>query len=594
MTLTLVGAASYFAAETYKETDRLNSRTLEDLSNQSATWETSLGHAISFQVRLDGSDGQTIPCDQRFEPVAFIDSGGYRLYGWTNGTFNTDPLDSAGCQGPAGVRTFNITFDLDGAPSAQLGSYPSVTGNQRATFEVYYAERPSTANPSGQGALAGRTFIDFSVLPLGVMLDKPVYRFPDSSLRGFTDTGGGVDALMPLTSYVPADTVEFGFDARTLAASGQAFDITAWRVLRSLSGIEPVAEPPSPLSSLDPISEKVTDVDERTATLVGSPMDISNVQPGEDGIHRASVPASQFQPTGVDHVPLTVVSMHAPVVYTDGGQIITGAATVTVPVQSHNFSVRDMRLGGINDPTASTQVTIVDQAQVSGGDTGADAGDLFAFRPVGFGFETIARGQLSRETGSSLITGDIDHMGFYTVEEGRPVLNGIASYRITGMIYGLDDGFLGMQSVQRGLELTAQPVRVVEDRPSNITVLLTSLTTDFDGDPAEETFAMSVSVTTSGLPGSSAQSNNTYTLIEGQNQPLSYPFTATTPGIYTATITARSGEILRTIDVPITIISREQYDEENSAWYDTPGPTPGIVTVALLGIIALVGRRRHA
>ncbi|MBW3582674.1 MAG: hypothetical protein KY455_06200 [Euryarchaeota archaeon] len=591
----LVEVTSAFGPERYKSNDTFNTRNANDFDNQSANWDAALGHRIDFKVRVSAGEGVTLDCATRFEPVAYIPTESGRLYGWTNGTIRTDPPSPTDVcvNGLPGVRLFHLVFDLDGAPNNAGGEpFPAILfGIPTAVLELYYTESPSANNPTGRGPLAGTFQVNFNVHSPQVLLPGEItMRYPDRVLRMFTDVGPGSEFAMPLKAIRPpanssdSRTLELRFPANTPAGAG--FEITGYYAMRPAPSVQPpVGVPTSPETPLPGVGEKVTRADDRAVDIVPCSFSLGE---GEDRVppsRGVQIGFSGFcrptDPTYMPHWPVHVVGAHLIANMTDR---TTGIGTIVLPISERVFPVRGLDVSSLagQSATGSTDLVFQDSGQdKSGGPTGTNAGDLHALQVKGSSHEAITKARLSRDAQSQWVRGSVPHVVFP---------DDVGQYDLLAMLYGPLDEFLGMTNVRRGVDLSADSIRLVEGDAGQIVLRVRSLTSDFDDVPGEPELETTVAIHANGLPGG-GNFSRTIKVPEDQSETVPVEVTTNQPGVFTVRFIATSGEITQRMDVLVEVISKEQARGEDRAWYDIPGPSGVLVAVALLGLVVLVRRR---
>lgn len=593
---TLTDAASWFGPETYKEDDRFQTRNPDDFENQTVAWTTSLGHAISFLVEVEPAPETALPCDERFDAETYIETGtaAGRLYGWTNGSIANDPTGILSCQGVAGTRVFNVTFDLDGAPASTRGSvYYALAGGRpyTAVLDLYYSETPSPSNPTGRGPLAGSYQITFGMASpsIGLGPERTLQRFPDGTLRLFADVGAGTQFAMPVEPYNTSENVTFDMTFSGVP-TGTTYDLVGHFAQRLAGGgVERPFTPPGPIAPAAGTVDKVATTEDRTIQVTSVRFGVDNDTVPESRAHEQSYRASDFAQGG-DYTPLYAVTLHTPATMDN---LVTGASSVVVPIVSSTFPYREIQAQPGTGPVgASTQVRLQDTARVSGGETGSDAGDLFAFRSLaGVSHIELARTTLERTGDDRWIRGAIDHRAFTENPEPIPSPDPVGAYDILAMVYGDDDAFYGLSFARRGVDLATDPVQLVEGRSGELPIRVTSLSTDFDDTPGEQDYAMPITVQVTGLPEGRMHTLNV-TLAEGGVQVLRVPLTAPEPGVFTLEVTATSGELQKSLEVALDVMSTEEAAELERKWYDVPATPLPLVALALVALAAILRARR--
>lgn len=586
-----VDVTSDYTVESYKNDYLLNTRTAQDVENQSTNWDSALGHHIRFMVEVD--DGrQTLDCDDRFVAVAVIETTSGPLYGWTNGTFKTD-LPGAGdlcLDGLPGVRVYEMVFDLDGAPPTITGTpYPALlAGFYTARLELYHHE-PGPTDPGGQGPLAGVHEIGFALQDPRLSLSEPLHRFPERMLRIFSDTGGHAthtnQFAMPIRAMGTGETwsLTMRFDG---LPEGMEFTRVDHFATRTLPGVALPTDPTTPLGGtpLDPLLDKLQNQDDRLTQIHRTEYDLSpNVVPA-DRTRLMNVSGGDFAPQTQlldEFIPLHVVTILAPATMST---FATGAESIVVPVSDRDYPLRDISIVETVPELVTTEIRMQDDEQATGGPLGVRAGDLFALRAVGSGHEMITRNVLERQPDERWLEGELPHLDF--VDEVR-------KYRLVAMMYGPLDEFLGMRVFERGIEIEAEGDRYVEGTSGTARVTVTHLPVEADGQgDVREGIELTIQVTASGLPDGKSYARN-ITLEEGGSSTIEVPLTGTTPGNYPVRFTATAGELTTHTEAPIEVISRAQAREENRAWYEIPALDAVIVALALLAIVGVLARRRE-
>lgn len=602
VTFTLTSIESDFDTEDYKEDDRFSTRNPTDVENQTTNWANALGHRISFFVEIEGSDGASLACSDRFVAETYIDThsgdgADARLWGWTNGPFETEPPAGVGDVCPSGLpgeRVYNLTFDLDGTPPTVTGArYPALApGAYAATFELYHAVTPTPTNPSGKGPLAGTYEIPFSIATPRLTLDQPTFRFPERALRLFSDVGASYEAPdsfeMPTRPLALDENLTLTAEFRG-APVGAVFERIDHFATRTGAGAEAPTDPPrlpEPAPPADPVGDKLQNVDDRGTVRVyrSVPTLTNDTVPSSRTIimqlRGADFPSVETPTTS--YVPLRAIAMHLPASLESP---VTGVARFVLPVSDQVFPVRSIDIDqGVAGVTGQTTITYQDSTQEAGGTSGANAGDLFAineFAPD----SVIARTQLQREAGTRWVSGDLDHTAF-------PDDPGVSRYLALAMLYGPGDEFLGMTAMRRGIDIQVGSLRMVEGTTDMLPLTVTNLAEDFDATPGEADFAIVVHIRSNpGFPDGSAYNHTTRSLAEGQSVTIEVPVPGDTPGNFNIRFTATNGELNAEKDSTVQVISKERAREENRKWYEIPGPPVTLIVVALLGLV-LVARRR--
>ncbi len=581
---------SDYADESYKNEYVVNTRTAQDVENQSTNWDTALGHRIKFTIEID--DGrQNLDCDDRFVAVALIETTSGPLYGWTNGTYRTDApggADDVCLDGLPGVRIYEVIFDLDGSPPTVTGTpFPALlSGFYTARLELYHHD-PGPTDPGGQGPLAGVHEIGFALQDPRLSLSEPLYRFPERMLRLFSDTGGHAthtnQFAMPIRAMTPGETwnLTMRFDG---LAEGTEFTRVDHYALRTVPGAQLPSDPGTSLGGtpLDPLLDKIQEQDERTAQIERNPFTLTPNTVPADRVRMMNISASDFAPQTQlldEYVPLHVVTIIAPATM---DTFATGAESIVVPVSDRDYPLRNMDVTEDLPDFPATLVRLQDDEQATGGPTGVQAGDLFALRAVGSGHEMITRNVLEREPDDRWLEGELPHMDF---------VDDVRKYRIVAMMYGPLDEFFGMRVFERGIEIEAEGDRYVEGTSGTAHVTVTHLSVEQDGQGVRDGIELTIRVTASGLPDDKSFARN-ITLEEGASRTIEVPLTGATPGNYPVRFTATGGELTTNTETTIEVISRVQAREENRKWYEIPALDAVLVALALMAVVAVVARRR--
>ncbi len=586
-----VAVESNYGAESYKNDYALNTRTPQDLENQTTNWDNALGHHINFTVEVD--DGRaTLDCDDRFVAVATIETTNGPLYGWTQGTFDTGApggADDVCLSGLPGVRVYEIVFDLDGAPATIEGTpLPALlSGFYTARLELYHHE---ATDPTGQGPSAGTHEIGFALQDPRLELDPPLGRFPERILRMISDTGGHASHThqfaMPNTPLRRGADWNLTMDF-TGISQGTAYTRLDHFATRTAPGVELPADPGSSLGEtpLDPVFDKVQDQSDRG--LLGVELHRAEYELGSVPASRTStlaISASDFPQRNdlletLEYVPLHVLTIFVPATM---DTYTTGAESIVVPVMDRDYPLRELSLEEEVPEVRTTRVLFQDTERESGGPLGVNAGDLFALRSTGNGHEMITRTQLARDTDSQWVEGDLLHLDFEDVR----------TYRIVAMLYGPLDEFLGMRVLERGIDLQAESARYVEGQTGSLPLTVTHLSLALDGGEAPDDVEATIQITGEGLPDSQTYRKNV-TLKQGTTSTINVPLTGSTPGTYTGQFTATSGELEKLTEAPIEVVSTERARDENRRWYEIPALEPLVSVLALLAVVGVMQRRRR-
>jgi hypothetical protein len=584
---TVLDVASDFGPESYKGSYAAGARDPDSAENATTNWDTVLGHRIVFTIEIEG-DAMDLSCDDRFVAIPYIQTTGGRLYGWTNSTFATTPPTGPGdlcVDGLPGVRIYEVVFDLDGAPPTVTGSlFPALLpGFYIATLELYHHVTPSATNPSGRGPLAGVSDTGFLVAAPELRLSEDTMRFPDRTLRMLTSAGGHGghpnQYLMPIRPLDPS-----GEWTLTIDFPGIATDTRFTRVdhyaYRLVPGANLPSAPPTG-TPLDPLVEKVEEQPNRLVQVerVGYTLTPDRVPDSK----RMEMPlrGSDFRArteTTIEYRPLTVVTILVPATpetYT------TGAESIVIPVTDKTYPLRELSPSTLAPNLETTHILLQDSARETGGPTGTNAGDAWALRIAGAGHDAITRSILTREASAQWVEGELRHLDF-PQETPR--------YRLLIMLYGPLDEFLGYRLLERGVQLTATDARFVEGGAGEIELTLTNTGADLQGGTASDVFEMRVTLTASGLPDGRSYEQN-ITLGGGETRVIRVPVSATSPGDYRVTFTATSGEIQRSTESMLEVISRERAREEARRWYHIP-TVELAVFLALLAAAGIAVRRR--
>lgn len=586
-----VDVESDYTNESYKNDYLLNTRTVQDVENQSTNWDSALGHHIKFTVEIDDGN-QNLDCDDRFVAVALIETTSGPLYGWTNGIFRTDApggVDEVCLDGVPGVRVYEVIFDLDGSPPTATGTpFPALlSGFYTARLELYHHE-PGPTDPGGQGPRAGVHEVGFALQDPSLSLSEPVYRFPERMLRLFSDTGGHAthttQFAMPTRPMQSGETwnLTMRFDG---LAEGTPFTRVDHFALRTVPGAQLPSDPGTPLGGtpLDPLLDKIQDQDERSADIRRNEYTLTPATVPADRVRMMNISASDFAPqTRIldEYVPLHVVTIFAPA---SMDTFTTGAESILIPVSDRDYPLRDISIVEDLPQMPATHIRLQDDEQATGGPTGFQAGDLFALRAVGSGHEMITRNVLEREADERWLEGELPHLDF--VDEVR-------KYRLVAMMYGPVDEFLGMRVLERGIEIEAEGDRYVEGTSGTARVTVTHLRVEQDDQDVREEIELTIRVTASDLPDGKPYARNV-TLGEGESRTLEVPLTGTTPGDYPVRFTANGGELTAHTEASVEVISRVQAREENRKWYEIPSIDAVLVALALMAVVAVVARRRR-
>ena len=592
VTITLVDVMSDYGPETYKSDDLFNTRNPQDVENQTTNWDNALGHRITFRFDIEGN-GYDLQCDDRFVAETYIKldaAGNDRLDGWTNGTFRTTPPSptDACLSGLPGVRTYWATFDLDGVPpTVAPANNPALgTGVWAVAFDLYHA--PATTDPTGRGPLAGQFELTFSMVEPGLTFDVPFGTFPESALRLFSDLGATL--ADPDAFYMFAQPMNLTAEHNlTIDLAGVPTTARFQRIDHFAARIPPGAsipvKPPGGITAADALKEKLENTDDRAPIVAVQRREpsLSNDSVPESRLVQMIVAAANFSTlrseTVGDYHPLHVVTIHIPA---DLDNLVTGASSFVAAFSDRTFPVRDMSAdAGLQGVGGETRITLQDNAQVSGGTTGNNAGDLFALRLVGT--EVVAEGRLSRESGTRWVRGDLPHASF---------ADPIGAYDLLAMLYGPSDEFLGMSQARRGIEVEAGALRMVEGKSASIPLTVRNLNTDFDDIPGEADYTLTVQLrSNANFPDGTAYNQTVSNLGEGQSTTIDVPVLGSVPGEFTILFTAQSVELVDETQTTVVVISKEQAREENRKWYQIPGPGALLTAVALVAVLAAVRRR---
>lgn len=592
--LNLTDFSSAFGAEEYKYGHLASTRDANAAENQTTVWETALGHSVTFTIRVQDGDS-TITCDQVLIPEAYIATSAGRLHGFLPGSY--DPAAFPCTSGLPATRTWPLTFDVDGTPPTVSGfeSPALLPGVYGVVFNVYYQVARTSANPGGIGPLAGSTRVDFALAtPQITPLETPL-RFPESTLRLFSDVGASFASAYEYV-MLPGPLRTSGETNVTVAFPGVAPGTTFERIdhsaTRAGSDVSPPVAVPGLVAGatpLDEAAEKATSVEDRATVTVTPvrPTLSDNKVPAARAVNMpirgADFPVQSGPTVTAAYVPLQVVTIHVP-----GSRetMTTGATSIVVPVSDNDYPIRGIdsttRIPGIGQ-TGVTTVRIRDATETSGGPTGQNAGDLFALRPIGFGNDLMASARLTRQSDDQWVSGEFNHLAF-----ADPVSN----YRMLAMVYGAQDEFYGLTMATRGIGIEVGPLRIVEETTGRLLVTLRNLADDGDGQLGESDFALAVTLTGSGFPDGEPYNRTLLDPIpEGGAVVVDVPVVGTSPNTYNVVFTARSGELIATQDTTVEVISKERAREEDRKWYSVPGPELALMLGSLV-LVAVVARRR--
>lgn len=582
---------SDYGVESYKNDFAFNTRNPDDLENQTTNWDNALGHHINFTVELD--DGRaTLDCDDRFVAVAVIETTNGPLYGWTDGTFDTDAPDGADdvcITGLPGVRVYTLVFDLDGAPATITGTaYPALlSGFYTARLELYHHE---PTEPGGRGPEAGTHEIGFALQDPRLELDPQLSRFPERMLRMISDTGGHASHThqfaMPTSPLTRAADWNLSMDF-TGISQGAAYTRLDHYATRTAPGVQLPADPGSTIGEtpLDPVFDKLQDQADRDQ--LGVELHRTEYELGNVPASRAStmtIRASDFPQQDnlletLEYVPLHIVTIH---VGATMDTFTTGAESIVVPVMDRDYPLRGLSVEQDLPELPTTRVLLQDSDQETGGPLGANAGDLFALRSMGTGHEMITRARLARDVDSQWVEGELNHLDFDA---------DVRTYRIVSMLYGPLDEFLGMRVLERGIDLQAESARYIEGQTGSLRLTVTHLGVGLDGGEVPDGIEARIQITGQGLPDSQTFSQNV-TLEQGQSRTIEVTLTGSTPDTYTGKFTATSGELVKRTEAPIEVVSTERARDENRRWYEIPTVEPLVGVLALLGVVGILQRRR--
>lgn len=526
----LVSIDSSYGQEDWKYGDDYDGQASPDamlshVSNQTTSYAGALGLKVTIELEICYSfgNGTCRPASDQTQDVAnfsvsaYIDTSRGRLYAMARRESGPGATPS---------RSFFLDFDMDGSNNGDpRGQFLPAADPGLQRVKVSIVERERRADPvvpRGNTEFQFTYALPFTSPVLQAGLFPPAFQEgPDTMFRPFTDIGFD-RSLWFLTAPLPSDnatnrinvTYDFGPRYRSSNATNpnQTVELVAYEARRGVEsptgqqGPAPLPTAPFvPGVSDNETLRKVQDLSSRFVIVDTAVIGTNKTDP--NGRVWFDVPLTDLTGAASTFVVL------APRLVGDfalaacpgvaagrdckgGAEYRFGATELLLPftdqaVLIDEFILVDQDVSGSGAPEpirdaalAANALTVIVQ-DPAGFQTPSDhrAGDIFALVPDVRNAEPLSGASLSPSQEDleeqHLLQGNLQIRPLHTQR--------ITHYRVFAFLYAASDVFYGMASADRGytIELSTSPAPAPGD--TNLTVRLTSRTTNYDdyvGDPA--------------------------------------------------------------------------------------------------------------
>ncbi|PKK86296.1 MAG: hypothetical protein CVT48_01820 [Thermoplasmata archaeon HGW-Thermoplasmata-1] len=492
--------------------------------------DRSLGYRMTATIKLIKSDGSAVSSSYTVSSKIMV------------GESELEAFIEEGSSG-----RYLLHFDIDGArgseePALFYGTHTLVVDVSESLTPIYsyavgHGEFPIKVNSATIGGIAA--------LP-----------FPESNLGKFYDVGP--------TDYVGLSYMQFHNDAPiavrcNLGEPGASAEIRAFSATQT--GV-------SGAVAYTTLEEKV----------------VASGITDENGVFEATIPkAGGLLPEGRESDIIVIAA------YLTGGTGSTtvGCGQIVIPISSHKTYLMSFEEMPWDEYVGDFSKYVVDQTTVNfkdedagaGGETGLAPGDLF----IGLPGETVNATFIPRMPTTQVCTANYDN---------TPIKNSeTSSYTLLAMFYDGSGNFYSMSRAVRGYTLNVNyPAKLAVNEKGEISVVITSRTTDFDENLPEPGLKMKIRVETENLPGDE-QFAQTVEVDELGSVTLKIPFMANKTGTYPVSILSTSGDLVSTKQVSIKVLTLEEMNPKEEKWYHKMPGFEGLFVVAAV-LLAAYGYKR--
>lgn len=553
----------------------------QHMTNETSSYFSAMGYKVRLEVEVvDEASGQPV-FDQNVNLTASATA-------WDGSTVEPFILRD----GQDG-STFYLDFDVDGAKAAGPDGTPMqwlAAGFQSVDIEIF--EDTTTGEPIARGETSLSFVYDRPEISVGIDLPRdPQKRLPESLFRLFNDLGwsdhvNAIDQPVPATANV---TLSFDF---AYAADRNA-TLSAFVAYRGVpeTGQQAPASGTVPVPHVPGVTDR-PDVQNTLATtdtlVVVERQEVDTKTVDSSGAVSFSITPSSV--TDASALVLFAVELDDPSVPAGqprgGSGVVVGAHSVLLPVvtsqQAENpLDVLSLGIEGpglADSPEARNlnQLTVRLRDPVGDEDDAARGGDLFAVLDDDFANSMLSKGSVGQDADPQRQRDRSGRLATQPIQEAT-----VNRYRVYAFLYDSEDQFYSMTYADRGFELDTSSPLATTDEHATLMLNVTSWTTNYDNNPSESLFQITVQLTAFNEE-LNLEYNQTVTVGEAgfQSVPVNVSPSGS-PGTYEVTIQAYTAD---TDTGELVQLVRFVTPQEDRGFVDR---IPGFETPALLAGAAL-------